>query len=784
MKIKALLLLISVRVLTLTNSLEAASVYGFVSEKGSGESLAYANVVLVGSEYGAATSVKGYFVIPDIPPGSYTLRVMMMGYGNEDIPITLDPDQELRLDIALEVRAIQGDAVTITAERTRFENKVDVSRVNLSLREIKTAPAFVESDVFRSLQLLPGISTQSDFSSALIVRGGSPDENLILLDGSEIYNPYHIGGIFSTFNADAIANAEFYAGGFTAEYGGRLSSVLEITTKEGDSQNGRLFKNRPLGKYFDISRAKGEINILSSKIMAEGPLLKGSWLLSARRTYFDKLAQLYYLYKGDTQNWGYYFNDIQGKITQTINDQNEVIFSSFGGNDVLGFSLEPNSVNEINFDWGWGNRTNSLHWRYVPNSRWFSEFCVSKTQYLFDVDLGLAQMDSLGQKAETHLNVTNDVSDVTYREDITLFPSRAHQIKTGVSLKYLDMMFKYLINDIKLFNIDRGPYIAEAYVQDQWKVNVLMVIQAGLRISRYELHDRFYVQPRLGLKYNLSENCKLKLSTGLYNQFLFTTNDDNEILRVVDFWEPVPPSLDAQSSWHTIVGIEQWLGEGFTASVEAYYKPYMNILDTNPDNNPNDDTDDFIAGTGKAYGLELLLKKQTGRLTGWIGYAYSRVRKDIDLNQDGQVRAADNEKYYLKYDTPHRVNVVMNAQLNKKNSLSFALTAQSGQRYTPVVGKVYHRAGFSSLLYPYDHLSTLNGRTNSATYPPYFRVDIGWTHDVHAFGVPGRFMLQIINVTNHFNLLMYNWQHNYSPSQVTAVGMFPVIPSIGWEFDL
>jgi len=784
MTLKKSLFIFSVILFISSMSAYAANISGYITAANTGEPLSYANIVLVGTDYGAATSIHGYYVINGVPPGSYTLRAMMMGYASQEIELELEYGRDLRFDLSMDVRIIQGETVTVTAERTRFETQVDVSRINLNLREIKSAPAFIESDVFRSLQLLPGISSQNDFSSALIVRGGSPDENLILLDGSEIYNPYHIGGIFSTFNADAIADAEFFAGGFSPEFGGRLSSVLQISTREGDSKNGRFFKNSFLGPYFDISHIKGEINILSSKLLLEGPLLKGSWLLSGRRTYFDKLASVYYWAKNEPQDWQYYFGDLQLKITQKLNNNNHLSFSSFGGDDVLAFSLEPSKVNEINFDWDWGNRTNSLNWRWVPNSIIFNEVILSKTEYLFDVDLSFTQTDSLGRKSETRFLVDNSVYDLTFQDNLTLFAGKSHQIKTGLSLKFLDMSLNFNLNGTSLFKIGHKPYVLETYLQDQWKINALLTLQGGFRISKYELHDRIYFQPRLGLKYNLTEDCKVKFSVGKYNQFIFTTNDENEILRVVDFWEPVPPEHPAQSSWHTIAGLEQWLGNGFTFSIEGYFKNYLSVMDGNPNNDPSDDKDDFITGTGKAYGGEILVKRESGKLTGWIGYAYSRVQKSVDLNQDGIISRKEGEIYYLKYDTPHRVNILLNYQLNEKNSISFTYVFQNGQRYTPVVGKVFHRSGFSDLLNPYGSLNTLNGKVNSATFPNYVRADMGYVRNIQLFGISGKLKIQIINVSNQFNILLYSWDHSSSPSRVTAVGMFPVIPSLGLEFEI
>jgi len=778
------ILLIRSLFLFMVGSLQAANISGYITAVKTGEPLSYANIILVRTDYGAATSVHGYYVITGIPPGEYTLRAMMMGYATREIPVRLTPDENLRIDLSLDVSVIQGETVTVTAERTRFENKVDVSRLNLNLREIKSAPAFIESDVFRSLQLLPGITSRNDFSAALIVRGGSPDENLILLDGSEVYNPYHIGGIFSTFNADAIAGAEFTAGGFTPEFGGRLSSVLEINTREGDSKNGRFFKNTILGPYFDISHIRGEVNILSSKILLEGPLYKGSWLLSGRRTYFDVLAGLYNRIKNDPQNWQYYFGDLQLKITRKLNDTNHLTFNSFGGHDVLAFTLEPGSDNEINFDWDWGNRTNSLNWRWVPNALIYNELILCRTDYLFDVDLSFTQIDSAGRKAETRILVDNSVYDFTLHNNLTLFAGPAHQVKTGISLKFLEMGLDFNLDGTSLLQVGNKPYIIEAYLQDQWKINVRLTFQGGIRLSKYEPHDRLYFQPRFGFKYNLTENCKFKFSTGRYHQFIFTTNDDNEILRVVDFWEPVPANLPVQESLHTIAGLEQWLGEGFTFSLEGYYKAYPSVLDGNPNNDPSDDTDDFIAGSGYAYGGEILLKRERGRLTGWIGYAYSRVYKHIDLNQDGIISRQDGEKFPLKYDTPHRVNILLNYRLSDKSNLSFNYVFQNGQRYTPVVAKVFHRSGFTDLLNPYGNLSTLNGKTNTATFPNYIRADLGYARDINFCGISGTFKIQIINVSNHFNILMYNWDHGESPSRVTALGMFPLIPSMGLEFEL
>ncbi|MFA4907998.1 MAG: TonB-dependent receptor plug domain-containing protein, partial [archaeon] len=632
-------------------------------------------------------------------------------------------------------------------------------------------------------QLLPGVLAQNDFSAALIVRGGSPDENLILLDGTEVYNPYHIGGVFSTFNADAISDAEFLAGGFPAEYGGRISSVLKITSKEGDSKNGRLTKNTWLGKYWDVSRGRGEISALSSRILLEGPAYKGGWMFSGRRTYFDQLAKIYYLVEGSDQDWKYYFFDTQFKIYSDPNPKNRLTFSSYMGADRLAFLIDPNLLSQVDFDWNWGNRTTSLTWRFVPNSKFYSETSISSTDYHFDVDMTISQTDSLAGTASNRIRVKNDVTDWTAENKLTWFLSRKHTATLGVSLKTLSMSFNQKIDAVTYFDMKQSPFISSVFMQDKWQVGALFALQFGLRATKYELHKRIYLEPRVGFKYNLTENLAFKGSWGIYHQFLFTTNDENEILRIVDFWEPVSKTQNAPSNQHFIVGIERWMGEGFTGSIEAYYKPYSSILDNNPANNPADDSDDFISGKGTAWGIEFLLKKTAGKFTGWLGYSYSFVEKRIDFNSDGKIKRSQDEIYNPNYYRPHAGNLVLNYQINSKNSVSLTWSLSSGQPYTPVIGKVYTQSGFGSIENPYT-LTTIYGRKNSAHYPAYYRGDIGWLRDIHPFGIHGRFKFQVINFTNHFNALFYSWDHSRSPSRVTAIGMFPIIPTMGVEFEL
>jgi len=764
---------------------QSGRIGGYLTEAQTGEPLMYANIVLDGTDIGAASDNSGHYVILNIPPGTYTIKVMIMGYKSESKEIKISSNDDLRLDFVLDVTSIEYGEVTVTAERQRFEKKAEVSRVNLSIRDIKRAPAFVEADLFRTLQLLPSVSTSNDFSSALVVRGGSPDENLILLDGIELYSPYHLGGVFSTFNVDAISDAEFLAGGFPSYYGNRNSSVLSITSKEGNSKHGLLFGKQGIGTFWDLSEMQGEVSLLSTKIHAEGPLYNGSWMLSSRRTYFDKLAEIYYWLRDEPMNWKYYFWDTQGKLIYNLSPKNRLTLSTYYGSDVVQFNMGENGEDRINFDWDWGNQTSSLQWRYVPNSKFLSTLSIANTKYQFDVNMEMTETDSIGENTATNIVVLNEINDWTIKEKFDWFVSNEHTLTAGFEYKNLGMEFNMGINETTFLDQKQTPTVLSGYFQDKWQPNALLAIQPGLRISKYELHDNLYIEPRLGIKYMLLEDLALKGAWGIYKQFMFTTNDDDAILNIVDFWQPIPENYKAKSLQHYIIGVEKLIGDGYFASLECYYKPYDNILTINPNNNPATDIDDYIEGTGTVYGLEFLLKKNIGKLTGWIGYTYLNSQQKYDFNSDGKIVKNHGEIYSPKYDQPHTLSIVMNYAITKKNTFGFTLSTSNGQPYTPTVGYTYTQSssnGGQSFDNPYANLVEIQGLKNSARYPYYFRTDISWIRQISTFGIDGKLKIQIINITNHFNVLFYNW--NLDEDIVTAVGMFPFIPTIGFEFKL
>lgn len=763
-----------------------SSIHGFVRDAKTTDPLLFCNVILQGTDLGASTDKRGYYVIQNVSPGEYTLLASYIGYQSVKQDVIAKEDQNLRVDLLLPPKNIELNKVVVTAERLRFEKAVETSRINLSARELESVPAFVEADVFRAIQQLPGVVAQNDFSAALVVRGGSPDENLILLDGIEVYNPYHFGGVFSAFNTDAIRDADFLSGGFPVRYGGRLSSVLEITTKEGNPAGGFFGKNWPLKKYWDITNIDLNVSLLSSKALVEGPILNGAYTFSVRRTYLDHVAALAHNLNDTIPKLPYYFYDLQGRAHVQLSDRHRLDIAGYSGADNLTLSIGTNGLRsqDIDLNWVWRNRTRSATLKSIIRPEIIAETMLATSKYDFDVTLKQTQTDSLGNSVTSTFDITNLLQDITLAEKVDWKLNQKHRLQTGLEYKQFQFRFTFDNDDIRFFDEKRHPRLLSLYLQDTWSINALWNLQFGVRSTYYSLSDKIWTDLRGGIKYRVQENTALKLSIGSFTQFLFTSNNDDEVLRIVDFWLPVPDYLDPERTIHYVLGIEQWIGNNNYLSLEGYYKPYLNILDTNPFQSVYNKSDDYIAGKGAAWGIETIFKRTAGRLTGWLAYTYSGIEKRIDLDGNGKIEVYKGEVYPPKYDKRHNFNLVVNYQLSQKNIIGMSWQASSGQPYTPVIGKMFGGDGTSGWFRPYLHQTDISGRKNSARMPYYLRGDLTFAHTLRWFGWDGLFTFQILNITNHFNVLLYQWDHSVSPSEVTATSMFPLTPTFGISFKI
>jgi len=798
----------------LLSQTNTASINGFVRDNASGEPISYANVFLSNSSIGAASNSDGYFVMSGIPLGLYEINATMIGYAVFKEQVDLSSAEAVRLEIRLKEEAIKGTEVLVTAERQKFQRSMESSQIALDLREINSAPAFVEPDVFRTLQMLPGVQTTSDFSSALYVRGSTPDQNLIMLDGIAIYNPYHLGGIFSTFNTDAIKEADFHAGGFPARYGGRMGAILNVINREGNTEK---------------IMGSANLSLISSKALIEGPIpkwkdMKGSWMISGRRTYIDKVVDALNLPSGSKNTDGsdvplefpYYFYDYQIKANIDFNQDHRLTFTRFYGDDVLDFSYEDPSEtisnenvtiqqeSKFGLDWPWGNQTNGITWRWIVSPKIIAKTFLSNSRYRFDFDLSFQNRDTYTYVDSTVINFTNFnwniydiIKDQTLESEVQYKHSNDHEITSGFQIKKIkfDLGIQYDLgtqdtsftwNPLSLKNTTQE---ISFFLQDRWEVSDNLKIRGGLRFTDYNLHKKIYVDPRIGMKYHISDDIALKANWGLYHQFLTTANNQDENLRLVELWLGIPKEKPASVSEHIIGGVEYMSPRNIFYRIELYQKTFENLLTLKQDNanefegtSQNSTINEFWDTRGNSNGLELLVKKSSGKFNGWIGYTLSETKYFTEASG----------WHNPNFDRTHTINIVGNYELTADLELSAALTQSSGNPYTKILGRVYdweQSLYNNSYWYPID--SYLVGEKNTERYDDYFRVDIGMTRKGgNLFGLEYDTYWQIMNLTRHINILSYRYRTKTDPLTGNQLGvqrqpipMFPLIFTFGVKFE-
>ena len=797
--------------LTILLGQNTSSINGFVRNDLNGEPISYANVFISNTSLGAATDRDGYFVISDIPSDTYEVNVSMIGYAVHKETIDLTNTSSIRIEVRMKEQVIKGSEILVTAERQKFERSIESSQISLDIREINSAPAFIEPDVFRTLQMLPGVQTTSDFSSALYVRGSTPDQNLIMLDGIVVYNPYHLGGIFSTFNTDAIKEADFHAGGFPARHGGRMGAILNVINREGNT-------NKITGM--------ANISLISSKGLLEGPLprwrgMKGSWMISGRRTYFDSIVDALKIPIGQKADgtdayfqFPYFFYDYQVKINLDINQDHRITYSRFYGDDVLDYSwderesIDNANVNRdtetgFNIKWPWGNRTNGIIWRWIMSPEMVAKTFVSNSRYRFDFELGFYFRDTYTY-ADSVTEIFTDINwrlydiinDNSIETELTWKATDRHKITAGFQLKSVDFDLGEEVNiatqdtsvTFSPLTLDNKTREISFFIQDRWEFSEKFKFQLGIRGTDYNLHDEFYLDPRLGMKYHYSKNVALKLNWGLYHQFLTTANNQDENLRLVELWLGIPEDKPAAISQHIIGGLEYMSQRNIFYRMEIYQKDFDNLLTLKQENqntmegdNPDTPFNEFWDTQGNSWGVEFLLKQSTGRLNGWVGYTYAETKYFTE----------PSGWHHPNFDRTHTINIVGNIELTEELEISTALTQSSGNPYTKILGRVYdweQNLYQDTYWYPLD--SYIVGEKNTERYDDYFRIDVGMTRKGgNLFGLQYDTYWQVMNVTKHLNAFSYAYRTKTGMNgdqlgvERRVVPQFPLILTFGVKFD-
>ena len=709
-----------------------AAVSGFVTDSTSGEGLIGANIYLENGQIGGSSNLQGYYVLHPVPVGEQIIKVSYIGYRTESFKITVRDGEKRLLNIALIPEAVAGEEVIVSAEALTNPREITISQVELTTQTIRSAPQLAEADMFRTLQALPGVIAESDFSTGLVVRGGNTDQNLIMLDGITVYNPSHMGGLFSNFLLDATKDAQFVKGGFPAEFGGRMSSVLNVISKSGNN------------KSFDGSVG---ISLLSSRLSLELPVRNGSLLLAGRRTYFDQVLSLM------NKEFPYYFYDFQGSFFQDLSPYDRISVSGYFGNDVLDWD-------RLNFNLEWGNRTVAGNWRHVFSPQLFSNFMVAASSFNTEVLLG----------GDQGVNSKNDVLDYTAKADLSYLFSARNVLKFGAEYKKLRFEYQDIYDERTLFRLLQTPAEMAFYLQDDWQINSRWIIKPGLRLSYFTQNgNKVYFEPRFSAKYRLRDGEYLTYSTGLFRQFIFTVQDEYNPT-FINSWFAIDETVPPGKSWHQIIGYERELWSTTVLQIEFYYKTLDNMLTYREqrsavDEEVGDDIkaiDLFVPTDGYSYGTEIFIHKKYGRLAGWLGYTLNWARKTLD-----------GYEYFASFDRRHNLDVLFSYDIGKNWRFSLQFNYGTGFPYTRVEGSYEERDGGlveRRLIY---------GERNRFRYPGYHRLDIGFSKFFKWLGLKWQFDAQVINLYNRENVFIYEWEFDSNPAKRTVITMLPIIPSIG-----
>ena len=730
----------------------AATLSGFVTDADNGEALPLAAVVVEGVRLGASSNSSGYYAVKQVPAGEHVVSISHVGYRTLRDTLRFEAGQDLRRDWSLTWQPIREEAVVVEVEREEEQEQATQSSfIALQVEPLQQMPAVGEADLLRSLQLLPGIQSASDLSSGLYVRGGGPDQTAILLDHIPLYNPSHLFGFFSTFNPDAIKDVQLYKGAYPAKYGRTLGAVLDVANREGNRQR---FSGR------------GGISLISSRLLAEGPVEGGSWMAAGRRTYLEPVLGVVRAFDVDIPV-GYYFYDFNGKINQRRGDDTFTL-STYWGQDDLRADLfgEPDEGEEESFvDLRWGNRAVTARWTRVFSPDLFGHFMAAGSYYRSVLDFSVFN---------TPFTVVNSIRDLSLKGDLDYFVHRDHTLTLGFLATLFRFRFSQSFNNEEQDDLRQDSRLASAYVQDEWQADPVTRLRLGGRASWFSEGDRLHFSPRLSLSRALTEKVRVKAAGGMYRQYLqlITT----ETFTGGDIWVPLDDSVEPGRSWQGVAGAEWNPSRTWQFTVEGYYTDLANlvVLDNAvaADNEAGDSDDIFVSGgAGWARGVELFLQRRSGPLTGWVGYTLGWTRRTFpELNQ--------GRAFPPKYDRRHDLSFVVSFRAGKWR-LGSNLVYATGQAFTPASARYSLREPTTGVVEDY----VLPSRRNSARLLPYHRLDASATRDLTLWGLESELYLQIFNLYSRRNEWFVLYETEEAETKAQVVPQLPIVPTLGLNFE-
>ena len=724
------------------------TIRGFIYDKESAEPIIFCNVSLEGTTLGAPTDVNGYFSIPNVPEGDYKIIITYLGYDSLQENIHLDAGRILTKKFELSASSIKLNEVKISAERQEMKTEVKAAVIKITPKDLEMIPTIGgEADLAQYLQIVPGVVFTGDQGGQLYIRGGSPVQNKVLLDGMIVYSPFHSIGLFSVFDTDIIRNTDVYTGGFNAEYGGRISSIMDIKTRDGNK------------KTFE---GKLSANTFGSKLLMEGPLSrqgKSSFVFSGKTSYLNKSSELLYkhpILSFDEKGLPYSYTDLYGKFSFHGNNGSKL--------NIFGFNFSDRVNYEYISDLEWNSKGLGSQFILVPGS---SPILIEGNFAFSNYEISMKEVASALRSSE--------IIGFNLGFDFTYFLSKG-KIKYGFDVLGFETDFTTYNSVNSIIEQDENTSEFAAYVNYQY-TTTRFIIEPGFRIQKYTLG--FSPEPRLGMKYNITDKLRFKLATGIYSQNILSTVSDRDVVNLFYGFISGPENIPLQNNgeeyphklqkaMHFISGVEYDLSTNVDLSIEGYRKNFTQQTNINRNKTSNSD-DDFIIETGYAQGVDILLKYSNKQLYLWSVYSFGFVRRDDGITE-----------YAPHFDRRHNVNFVASYKFGRNNSWKTDLRWNLGSGFP-----FTQTQGFYESLTFEDGINTdytsVNGdlgiqyaELNEGRLPYYHRLDLSISKVVKvASNSDLEISASVTNVYNRENIFYFN------RIKYERVNQLPIMPSIG-----
>jgi len=745
------LLLVGLLAATLTSHVagqERRDVVGHVRSATDSAPLAGVRIHVVEVTARTESGLDGRFAIGSVPIRDLHVVFERIGV----VPDTVLLPADLRtLDVYLSAQPVQISPLIAVGERPareRFENLAQTSTVSLDPAIIRNAPTLAEPDVARTVQLLPGTVAKNDFTVGLNVRGGENDQNLIRLDGVTVFNPFHIGGVFGTFDAAAIQQVDFITGGFPAGYGGRLSSVLDVRLRPGSRAR---------------THVQGAVSLLAARLMVDGPIgnTGATYLVGARRSYTDAIADFFF----EDEEFRYHFGDAVGKLTVPLG-AGSISAHGYLGNDVLVLEwISPEPGREgADVEFSWGNRLGGLTFRYPLGSAQFEQH-VSVSAF----DTKLALVPNI-------LDIDNSVRQFTARTSLGVSLGSTHDLHAGVGVESNRMEYDYRSEalEVQALRLTYRPTLWSAFLDDQWRPFHWLLLRPGVRVDYVSGGADFTaVAPRVAMKVFLTSDLALTGSAGRYYQALHSIRDQELPVTLFDFWIGADDVTPVSRSDHAVLGFERWFGNALSLSVEGYLKSFYDLTLRNRADDPKVRGDEFIVGDGDAYGFDVLLRKHAGSIRGWVAYSFAKAK-----------RTAGGEEFPPAHDRGHTLNIVVEMPGPLGSEMGVRWGYGSPIPYTGITGQWLHRQYNAEMhLFEEPEDEVLSTSINGERFPHYHRLDASFRWRFEWLGGIWRPYLQVVNAYNRQNVFVYLFDYTKTPATRSGYSQLPIFPTIGIEFE-